>query len=112
MLNVRVINKMLKNANLLLMINFISELSEEMGVDGDELMEKDGVTFCCKYLGYSLVADPKGEASTAEAIAHIIAKAKISGQKPARVMLRVSLKGIKVHNADTMDHMLSVSIYK
>ena len=70
------------------------------------------MTFYCKYLGSTLVDDPKGEAATAEAIKRIIHTAKQVARKPERVALHVSLKGIRMEDSLTKEMLLQTSIYK
>ncbi|XP_042206036.1 low density lipoprotein receptor adapter protein 1-B-like isoform X4 [Homarus americanus] len=86
------------------------KLSEEWATIREPVVE--GVTFYCKYLGSTLVDDPKGEASTAEAIKRIIHAAKQVARKPERVSLHVSLQGIRMSDTTTNDLLLHTSIYK
>lgn len=72
----------------------------------------EGVTFYCKYLGSTLVDDPKGEAATAEAIKRIIHTAKQVARKPELVGLHVSLQGIRMEDSVTKEVLLQTSIYK
>lgn len=87
-----------------------TELSEEWATLREPVVE--GVTFYCKYLGSTLVDDPKGEAATAEAIKRIIHTAKQVARKPERVALHVSLKGIRMEDSVTKEMLLQTSIYK
>ncbi|KAK4320156.1 hypothetical protein Pmani_008965 [Petrolisthes manimaculis] len=86
------------------------KLSEEWATIREPVVE--GVTFYCKYLGSTLVDDPKGEAATAEAIKRIIHIAKQVARKPEPVSLHVSLEGIKMEDSTTNDLLLQTSIYK
>ncbi|XP_045606366.1 low density lipoprotein receptor adapter protein 1-A [Procambarus clarkii] len=86
------------------------KLSEEWATIREPVVE--GVTFYCKYLGSTLVDDPKGEASTAEAIKRIIHAAKQVSRKPERVGLHVSLEGIRMADTSTNEVLLYTSIYK
>ncbi|XP_045139136.1 low density lipoprotein receptor adapter protein 1-B-like isoform X2 [Portunus trituberculatus] len=86
------------------------KLSEEWATLREPVVE--GVTFYCKYLGSTLVDDPKGEAATAEAIKRIIHTAKQVARKPERVALHVSLKGIRMEDGMTKELLLQTSIYK
>ncbi|XP_071534344.1 uncharacterized protein [Panulirus ornatus] len=86
------------------------KLSEEWATIREPVVE--GVTFYCKYLGSTLVDDPKGEASTAEAIKRIIHAAKQVARKPERVSLHVSLQGIRMAEVTSSQVLLQTSIYK
>ncbi|KAG0725928.1 Low density lipoprotein receptor adapter protein 1 [Chionoecetes opilio] len=86
------------------------KLSEEWATLREPVVE--GVTFHCKYLGSTLVDDPKGEAATAEAIKRVIHSAKLVARKPERVALHVSLKGIRMEDTMTRELLLQTSIYK
>lgn len=72
----------------------------------------DGVTFYCKYLGSTMVDDPKGESTTAEAIKRIIQIAKMTVLKPEKVSLQVSVEGIRVQYTETSETLIHTSIYK
>lgn len=86
------------------------KLSEEWATIREPVVE--GVTFYCKYLGSTLVDDPKGEESTSEAIKRIIHAAKQVSRKPERVSLHVSLQGIRMAHTTTSELLLHTSIYK
>lgn len=86
------------------------KLSEEWATIREPVVE--GVTFYCKYLGSTVVDDPKGEAATAEAIKRIIHAAKQRGRKPERVSVHVSLQGIRMSDTASSDTLLETSIYK
>lgn len=86
------------------------KLSEEWATLREPVVE--GVTFYCKYLGSTLVDDPKGEAATAEAIKRIIHTAKLVARKPELVGLHVSLQGIRMEDSVTKEVLLQTSIYK
>ncbi|XP_069983248.1 numb-like protein isoform X1 [Penaeus vannamei] len=86
------------------------KLSEEWASIREPVVE--GVTFYCKYLGSTVVDEPKGEASTAEAIKRIIHAAKQKGRKPERVSVHVSLQGIRMSDTASSDTLLETSIYK
>lgn len=91
-------------------LSLSSELSEEWATIREPVVE--GVTFYCKYLGSTLVDDPKGEVSTAEAIKRIIHNAKQVARKPERVSLHVSLQGIRMSDVLSSQVLLQTSIYK
>lgn len=70
------------------------------------------VTFRVKYLGSTLVEKPSSEEATAEAVKTVMTMAKASGKKLQRVILSVSLNGIKMIDIPTEETHLEVSIYR
>lgn len=70
------------------------------------------VTFQVKYLGSTLVEKPSSEEATAEAVKTVMTMAKASGKKLQRVILSVSLNGIKMIDIPTEETHLEVSIYR
>lgn len=86
------------------------KLSENWATTREPVVE--GVTFYCKYLGSTMVDDPKGETTTAEAIKRIIQTAKMTLLKPDKVSLHVSVEGIRVQYTETSATLIHTSIYK
>ncbi|XP_030075345.1 low density lipoprotein receptor adapter protein 1 [Microcaecilia unicolor] len=72
----------------------------------------EGMAFNLKYLGMTLVEQPKGEELSAAAVKRIVATAKASGKKLQKVMLKVSPRGIVLHDGGTSDLIENVSIYR
>ncbi|XP_064219564.1 low density lipoprotein receptor adapter protein 1 isoform X2 [Aotus nancymaae] len=68
--------------------------------------------FSLKYLGMTLVEQPKGEELSAAAIKRIVATAKASGKKLQKVTLKVSPRGIILTDNLTNQLIENVSIYR
>ncbi|XP_071452002.1 low density lipoprotein receptor adapter protein 1-like [Hetaerina americana] len=80
--------------------------------EGDIVETDTNTTFSVKYMGSSIVESPKGESSTANAIKAVIALSKISGKKLRRVILSITLRGIKVVDSATNEVQFDISIYR
>uniref|UniRef100_A0A673MYZ9 PID domain-containing protein n=1 Tax=Sinocyclocheilus rhinocerous TaxID=307959 RepID=A0A673MYZ9_9TELE len=72
----------------------------------------EGMVFNVKYLGMTLVSQPKGEDMAAAAIRRIVATARASAKKFRKVTLTVSPKGIIISDTETNDLIEDVSIYR
>ncbi|XP_029475830.1 low density lipoprotein receptor adapter protein 1 [Rhinatrema bivittatum] len=72
----------------------------------------EGMAFNLKYLGMTLVEQPKGEELSAAAVKRIVATAKASGKKLQKVMLKVSPRGIVLYDTGTSELIENVSIYR
>ncbi|XP_059354859.1 low density lipoprotein receptor adapter protein 1-like isoform X3 [Carassius carassius] len=72
----------------------------------------EGMVFNVKYLGMTLVGQPKGEDMAAAAIRRIVATARPSTKKFRKVTLTVSPKGIIISDTETNDLIEDVSIYR
>ncbi|XP_036112504.1 low density lipoprotein receptor adapter protein 1 [Molossus molossus] len=72
----------------------------------------EGMLFSLKYLGMTLVEQPKGEEMSAAAIKRIVATAKASGKKLQKVTLKVSPRGIILTDGITNQLIENVSIYR
>ncbi|XP_051500607.1 low density lipoprotein receptor adapter protein 1-B isoform X3 [Myxocyprinus asiaticus] len=72
----------------------------------------EGMVFNVKYLGMTLVGQPKGEDMAAAAIRRIITTAHASAKKFQKVTLTVSPKGIIISDTETNDLIEDVSIYR
>ncbi|XP_063660241.1 low density lipoprotein receptor adapter protein 1 isoform X10 [Pan troglodytes] len=72
----------------------------------------EGMLFSLKYLGMTLVEQPKGEELSAAAIKRIVATAKASGKKLQKVTLKVSPRGIILTDNLTNQLIENVSIYR
>lgn len=68
--------------------------------------------FSLKYLGMTLVEQPKGEELSAAAVKRIVATAKASGKKLQKVTLKVSPRGIILTDNITNQLIENVSIYR
>ncbi|XP_053776604.1 low density lipoprotein receptor adapter protein 1 isoform X3 [Desmodus rotundus] len=68
--------------------------------------------FSLKYLGMTLVEQPKGEEMSAAAVKRIVATAKASGKKLQKVTLKVSPRGIILTDGITNQLIENVSIYR
>uniref|UniRef100_A0A673BQE8 Si:dkey-71h2.2 n=1 Tax=Sphaeramia orbicularis TaxID=375764 RepID=A0A673BQE8_9TELE len=71
----------------------------------------EGMVFNVKYLGMTLVGQPKGEDMASAAIRRIVATARASAKKFRKVTLTVSPKGIIITDTETTDLIENVSIY-
>ncbi|AWP19948.1 putative low density lipoprotein receptor adapter protein 1-like [Scophthalmus maximus] len=72
----------------------------------------EGMVFNVKYLGMTLVGQPKGEDMASAAIHRIVATARASAKKFRKVTLTVSPKGIIITDTETSDLIENVSIYR
>ncbi|KAM9703534.1 low density lipoprotein receptor adapter protein 1 isoform 1-T1 [Menidia menidia] len=72
----------------------------------------EGMMFNVKYLGMTLVGQPKGEDMASAAIRRIVATARASAKKFRKVTLTVSPKGIIITDTETTDLIENVSIYR
>ncbi|XP_077408409.1 low density lipoprotein receptor adapter protein 1 isoform X3 [Vanacampus margaritifer] len=72
----------------------------------------EGMAFNVKYLGMTLVGQPKGEDMAAAAIRRIVTMARAGTKKFRKVTLTVSPKGIVISDTDTADLVENVSIYR
>ncbi|KAA0718300.1 Low density lipoprotein receptor adapter protein 1 [Triplophysa tibetana] len=70
------------------------------------------MVFQLKYLGMTLVQEPKGEELSAAAVKRIVATAKASGKKLQKVTLKVSPRGIVLHDGVSDQLMENISIYR
>uniref|UniRef100_A0A8D0KVL3 Low density lipoprotein receptor adaptor protein 1 n=1 Tax=Strix occidentalis caurina TaxID=311401 RepID=A0A8D0KVL3_STROC len=72
----------------------------------------EGMLFSLKYMGMTLVEQPKGEELSAAAVKRIVATAKASGKKLQKVTLKVSPRGIVLNDSGTNELIENVSIYR
>ncbi|XP_031437392.1 low density lipoprotein receptor adapter protein 1 isoform X2 [Clupea harengus] len=72
----------------------------------------EGMVFNVKYLGMTLVGQPKGEDMATAAIRRIVTTARASAKKFRKVTLTVSPKGIIITDAEIGDLIENVSIYR
>ncbi|KAG5276797.1 hypothetical protein AALO_G00109830 [Alosa alosa] len=72
----------------------------------------EGMVFNVKYLGMTLVGQPKGEDMAAAAIRRIVTTARASTKKFRKVTLTVSPKGIILTDTESGDLIENVSIYR
>ncbi|KAL4624148.1 low density lipoprotein receptor adapter protein 1 isoform X1 [Arapaima gigas] len=72
----------------------------------------EGMAFNLKYLGMTLVEQPKGEELSAAAVKRIVATAKASGKKLQKVTLNISPRGIILYDSTTNKQIENVSIYR
>ncbi|XP_075765241.1 low density lipoprotein receptor adapter protein 1 [Pelodiscus sinensis] len=72
----------------------------------------EGMLFSLKYLGMTLVEQPKGEELSAAAVRRIVAMAKARGKKLQKVTLSVSPRGIVLNDSGTNALIENVSIYR
>ncbi|MEQ2250598.1 hypothetical protein ILYODFUR_002585, partial [Ilyodon furcidens] len=86
------------------------ELPENWTDTKETLLE--GMVFNVKYLGMTLVGQPKGEDMASAAIRRIVAMARASAKKFRKVTLTVSPKGIIITDTETADLIEDVSIYR
>ncbi|XP_041069560.1 low density lipoprotein receptor adapter protein 1b isoform X1 [Carcharodon carcharias] len=73
---------------------------------------QEGMIFNLKYLGMTLVEQPKGEDMSSAAVRRIVAMAKASGKKFQKVSLTVSPRGIILHDGTSNELIENVSIYR
>uniref|UniRef100_A0A4W5KGZ7 PID domain-containing protein n=1 Tax=Hucho hucho TaxID=62062 RepID=A0A4W5KGZ7_9TELE len=86
------------------------ELPENWTDTKETLLE--GMVFQVKYLGMTLVGQPKGEDMAAAAIHRIVSTARASAKKFRKVTLTISPKGIIITDTETLDLIENVSIYR
>uniref|UniRef100_A0A671KSM7 Low density lipoprotein receptor adapter protein 1-B-like n=1 Tax=Sinocyclocheilus anshuiensis TaxID=1608454 RepID=A0A671KSM7_9TELE len=72
----------------------------------------EGMVFQLKYLGMTLVEEPKGEELSAAAVKRIVATAKAGGKKLQKVTLKVSPLGIILYESVSNQLIENVSIYR
>uniref|UniRef100_A0A672LX14 Low density lipoprotein receptor adapter protein 1-B-like n=1 Tax=Sinocyclocheilus grahami TaxID=75366 RepID=A0A672LX14_SINGR len=72
----------------------------------------EGMVFQLKYLGMTLVEEPKGEELSAAAVKRIVATAKAGGKKLQKVTLKVSPRGIILYDSASNQLIENVSIYR
>ncbi|XP_061889926.1 low density lipoprotein receptor adapter protein 1 isoform X2 [Entelurus aequoreus] len=72
----------------------------------------EGMVFNLKYLGMTLVVQPKGEDMASTAIRRIVTMARAGPKKFRKVTLTVSPKGIVITDTDTAALIENVSIYR
>lgn len=72
----------------------------------------EGMLFQLKYLGMTLVEQPKGEELSAAAVKRIVATAKASGKKLQKVLLKVTPRGIILYDSISNQLIENVSIYR
>ncbi|NXC02242.1 ARH protein, partial [Orthonyx spaldingii] len=86
------------------------ELPENWTDTRETLLE--GMLFSLKYMGMTLVEQPKGEELSAAAVKRIVATAKASGKKLQKVTLKVSPRGIVLNDSRTNELIENISIYR
>ncbi|NXE50097.1 ARH protein, partial [Casuarius casuarius] len=86
------------------------ELPENWTDTRETLLE--GMLFRLKYMGMTLVEQPKGEELSAAAVKRIVATAKASGKKLQKVTLKVSPRGIVLNDSGTNELIENISIYR
>ncbi|NWI00922.1 ARH protein, partial [Tichodroma muraria] len=86
------------------------ELPENWTDTRETLLE--GMLFSLKYMGMTLVEQPKGEELSAAAVKRIVATAKASGKKLQKVTLKVSPRGIVLKDGRTNELIENISIYR
>uniref|UniRef100_A0A3B5LZY4 Low density lipoprotein receptor adaptor protein 1b n=1 Tax=Xiphophorus couchianus TaxID=32473 RepID=A0A3B5LZY4_9TELE len=72
----------------------------------------EGMVFHLKYLGVTMVEQPKGEELSAAAVKRIVATAKASGKKLQKVTLTVSPRGIILYDSASNQLIENISIYR
>ncbi|XP_066536127.1 low density lipoprotein receptor adapter protein 1b [Hoplias malabaricus] len=72
----------------------------------------EGMVFQLKYLGVTLVEQPKGEELSATAVKRIVATAKASRKKLQKVTLKVSPRGIILYDSASNQLIENISIYR
>ncbi|KAJ8372185.1 hypothetical protein AAFF_G00294020 [Aldrovandia affinis] len=72
----------------------------------------EGMAFSVKYLGMTLVGQPKGEDMAAAAIRRIVSMARAETKKFRKVTLTVSPKGLIISDTETNELIENVSIYR
>ncbi|KAI3367896.1 hypothetical protein L3Q82_026726, partial [Scortum barcoo] len=87
-----------------------SELPENWTDTRETLLE--GMAFQLKYLGVTMVEQPKGEELSAAAVKRIVSTAKASGKKLQKVTLTVSPRGIILYDSASNQLIENISIYR
>ncbi|KAM4724553.1 low density lipoprotein receptor adapter protein 1b isoform 2-T2 [Anableps anableps] len=72
----------------------------------------EGMVFHLKYLGVTMVEQPKGEELSAAAVKRIVATAKASGKKLQKVTLTISPRGIILYDSASNQLIENISIYR
>ncbi|XP_024130352.1 low density lipoprotein receptor adapter protein 1b isoform X2 [Oryzias melastigma] len=72
----------------------------------------EGMMFQLKYLGVTMVEQPKGEEVSAAAVKRIVTTAKASGKKLQKVTLTVSPRGIILYDSASNQLIENISIYR
>ncbi|XP_057715518.1 low density lipoprotein receptor adapter protein 1b isoform X2 [Corythoichthys intestinalis] len=72
----------------------------------------EGMVFQLKYLGVTMVEQPKGEELSAAAVKRIVATARASGKKLQKVTLTVSPRGIILYDSASNQLIENISIYR
>uniref|UniRef100_A0A3P9L8R3 Low density lipoprotein receptor adaptor protein 1b n=1 Tax=Oryzias latipes TaxID=8090 RepID=A0A3P9L8R3_ORYLA len=72
----------------------------------------EGMVFQLKYLGVTMVEQPKGEEVSATAVKRIVTTAKASGKKLQKVTLTVSPRGIILYDSASNQLIENISIYR
>ncbi|XP_055026344.1 low density lipoprotein receptor adapter protein 1b isoform X1 [Misgurnus anguillicaudatus] len=72
----------------------------------------EGMVFQLKYLGMTLVQEPKGEELSAAAVKRIVSTAKAGGRKLQKVTLNVSPRGIVLYDGVSNQLIENISIYR
>uniref|UniRef100_A0A8C6U2E9 Low density lipoprotein receptor adaptor protein 1b n=1 Tax=Neogobius melanostomus TaxID=47308 RepID=A0A8C6U2E9_9GOBI len=72
----------------------------------------EGMAFQLKYLGVTMVEQPKGEELSAAAVKRIVATAKASGKKLQKVTMTVSPRGIILYDSASNQLIENISIYR
>uniref|UniRef100_A0A8B9SAC0 Low density lipoprotein receptor adaptor protein 1 n=1 Tax=Apteryx owenii TaxID=8824 RepID=A0A8B9SAC0_APTOW len=95
-------------------INSCSRLDTELPENWTDTRETllEGMLFRLKYMGMTLVEQPKGEELSAAAVKRIVATAKASGKKLQKVTLKVSPRGIVLNDSGTNELIENISIYR
>ncbi|TRY60586.1 hypothetical protein DNTS_026992 [Danionella cerebrum] len=91
-------------------VSVVTELPENWSDTRETLLE--GMIFQLKYLGMTLVEEPKGEELSAAAVKRIVATAKAGGKKLQKVTLKVSPRGIILYDGISQQQMENISIYR
>ncbi|XP_042194524.1 low density lipoprotein receptor adapter protein 1b [Callorhinchus milii] len=73
---------------------------------------QEGMIFNLKYLGMTLVEQPKGEDMSSAAVRRIVTMAKASGKKLQKVTLTVSPRGIILRDSTSNQQKENISIYR
>uniref|UniRef100_A0A8C5N8U0 Low density lipoprotein receptor adapter protein 1-B-like n=1 Tax=Gouania willdenowi TaxID=441366 RepID=A0A8C5N8U0_GOUWI len=72
----------------------------------------EGMVFQLKYLGVTMVEQPKGEELSAAAVKRIVTTAKAGGKKLQKVAMTVSPRGIILYDSASNQLMENISIYR
>eukprot|EP00062_Callorhinchus_milii_P018478 gi/632972145/ref/XP_007902516.1/ PREDICTED: low density lipoprotein receptor adapter protein 1 [Callorhinchus milii] len=92
------------------LVNGFKELPENWTDTRETLQE--GMIFNLKYLGMTLVEQPKGEDMSSAAVRRIVTMAKASGKKLQKVTLTVSPRGIILRDSTSNQQKENISIYR